>query len=351
MSPKDVRARADKAKTRIEAPKSKKSKPKKPVTKHYGLWSEWYVSEDRNYFWRARQTPNGRFILRPSLIAFFTEARPDTWDYQYTPGAQQHPEPQQPPEPQINISAPSSSELIRPLSPPSPGPDPGHLRVPDPTSPKSSWPTIITTSTGHPTEPISTSSIQTLTTLPKELDDRQATAMSSALVPSAPISKPPHARGVTVINSSTANNNNKPRRPVGPVMRLIQEGRSRQKAKSEEAKSKSAAAKTNSKPSLQQQQQQQQYIYPHLMEGGTAHTGTGTGISGGGGGGSSGSGNNGGGVVMTKARMAYAKKLHAKVKSEKEMRVDPKRRVRVWLKGVEVGVEVVLDAEGLPVYR
>lgn len=130
-------------------------------------------------------------------------------------------------------------------------------------------------------------------------------------------------------------------------MRLIQEGRSRQKAKSEEAKSKSATAKTNSKLSLQQQQQ---YIYPHLMEGGTAHTGTRTGISGGGGGGG-GSGNNGGSVVMTKARMAYAKKLHAKVKSEKEMRVDPKRRVRVWLKGVEVGVEVVLDAEGLPVYR
>ncbi|KAK1761005.1 hypothetical protein QBC47DRAFT_19589 [Echria macrotheca] len=54
------------------------------------------------------------------------------------------------------------------------------------------------------------------------------------------------------------------------------------------------------------------------------------------------------------ATNANGKKLHSKVKNEKEMRFDTKRRIRAWLKGI--GSEApepvaVWDAEGLPVYR
>ncbi|KAL2257129.1 hypothetical protein VTK26DRAFT_627 [Humicola hyalothermophila] len=337
MAPQDVKAKAEKGKARLDAPRPKKPKPKKSATKQYGIWSDWYVSEDRNYFWRARQ------------------ATDETWDYQYTPGAnqrqegEQQQEQQQPLEPQINILTASGNELIRPLSPPSPGPDPNHLRVPDPASPKSSWPTIITTSTGYPTEAITTSSNQTLTTIPKEVADGSSgpAGANSALVPLAPTSKTPRYRGAAAIASMTTVT--KPRRPVGPVMRLIQEGRSRQKAKSAAAKSNNKSAQPQHHHHHQQQQQQQRHQHPVIIAGGgqaqRATVGRGNDNNNG----------RGSGVVTgtkMKARAAYVRKLHAKVKAEKELRADPKRRVRVWLRGVEMdGVVAPLDAEGLPVYR
>jgi hypothetical protein len=65
----------------------------------------------------------------------------------------------------------------------------------------------------------------------------------------------------------------------------------------------------------------------------------------------------GGAVVVTKNRAAstsssaLAKKLHAKVRAEKELKMDPKRRVKTWLKGVEVDLTPIpLDILGLPIY-
>ncbi|KAK4103988.1 hypothetical protein N658DRAFT_484059 [Parathielavia hyrcaniae] len=50
---------------------------------------------------------------------------------------------------------------------------------------------------------------------------------------------------------------------------------------------------------------------------------------------------------------ALAKWLHAKVRLEKKLKPDPKKRVRAWLKGVEEVdlAPVSLDIEGLPIYQ
>jgi hypothetical protein len=50
---------------------------------------------------------------------------------------------------------------------------------------------------------------------------------------------------------------------------------------------------------------------------------------------------------------AAGKKLHNKVKNEKEMRIDTKKRVKNWLKDVEPETlsSASLDEQGLPVYR
>ena len=114
---------------------------------------------------------------------------------------------------------------------------------------------------------------------------------------------------------------------MGPVMRLIQETRSRKgRAKTEATRSSTA----NIAAGIPQQE------------------------AGGGGGGQYGADNDeDGAIVVTKNRAtsALAKKLHAKVKSEKELKMDPKRRVKAWLKDVEVDMELIpLDGQGLPVY-
>lgn len=58
MSPADVKAMAGAAKAKSAAARSKKSKSRTAPLRNAGPWSDWYVSEDRSYFWRARQTPN-----------------------------------------------------------------------------------------------------------------------------------------------------------------------------------------------------------------------------------------------------------------------------------------------------
>ncbi|KXX78921.1 SCO-spondin, partial [Madurella mycetomatis] len=267
------------------------STPEQLGSGYAGPWSEWYVSEDRNYFWRARQTPD------------------ETWDYQYTPGYQQ---------PQPRSGSLTSAAQQEP-STSFPGPSAvGAGRTRDPASPKCSWPTIITTSTGQQTE-LSTSSTRTLTTLDKEVDDGSKQATSSALVPLVITAKSPPARST------------RSKRPVGPVMRLLQEGRSR-KARSEVNKSTAviptagggastpapkASSKAKGKAKLLEQDD------------------------------SAVKKNSNNSAALTKARLANAKKLHSKVKSEKELKVDSKRRVRVWLKGLEVDrTPIPLDEEG-----
>jgi hypothetical protein len=52
-------------KTKPESTRANKSKPKKGPPKTAGPWSEWYVSEDGNYFWRARQTQDSMSDSKP----------------------------------------------------------------------------------------------------------------------------------------------------------------------------------------------------------------------------------------------------------------------------------------------
>lgn len=62
---------------------------------------------------------------------------------------------------------------------------------------------------------------------------------------------------------------------------------------------------------------------------------------------------------IAKSRTAYSKKFDKKIRSEKEVKMDSKKRVKNWLKGVEKmqdwvggGGEVVeFDWEGLVIYK
>ncbi|KAL2127840.1 hypothetical protein VTI74DRAFT_10090 [Chaetomium olivicolor] len=273
--------------------------PAETGPKNAGPWSDWYVSEDRNYSWRARQSPN------------------ETWDYQFTSGCQESP------QVQVISASTSNSELSQPIPL-----SPGHLvasptlsQVQDPTSPKSSWPTIITTSTGRPTENLSASSNRTLTTLPKELGDNHPFGLTSTgLAPLTATTQPFTPCGI--------NNDDKKKRPVGPVMRLLQEGRSRKnKAKTEVTKS--TVSNTAFNPGKITPAPQ---LRPGQHDSGGAASLTKT--------------------RLTAAQMKHAKKLNAKVKSEKDLRVDKNRRVKTWLKGVEVDTTPIpLDDDGLPIYR
>jgi hypothetical protein len=134
------------------------------------------------------------------------------------------------------------------------------------------------------------------------------------------------------------------KRPVGPVLRLIQESRSR-RSKSEVDKSTvavtafTAAAGTTalSNDDRAKGKNKQQGQGDGAVHDGHDH---------------SSNGYNTHSNLPTKARAAYAKKLHAKVKSEKELKADPKRRVRTWLKGVELDTAPLpLDEWGFPIYR
>lgn len=268
---------------------------------------------------------------------------PETWDYEFTPGYQE--------PPQLLVTAPSTSGSDHnswPLSP-SPGKPPdspnlGHSL--GPTSPKSSWPTIITTSTGYPTDDLSASSSRTLTTLPKELDDSSPLGdPSTALVPFAAAAT--HAvpsrgkpNGTTKRISSTGNS----RRQVGPVLCLLQESRSRKgRAKTEMTRSTANITSTAAAAAATTTTTAAQKGDPGRGAGAAAAATSA---------GAENNGNDGRALPATnRAASAFAKKLHAKVKSEKELKVDPKRRVRAWLKDVEVDWEPIpLDGRGFPIY-
>jgi hypothetical protein len=130
-------------------------------------------------------------------------------------------------------------------------------------------------------------------------------------------------------NNGTKRTSNKTKRPVGPVMRLLQEGRSRKnRARTEVAQSTANNTAALTSTSGGKPQQWESY----------ANNGY--------------TGNGGTAVIKNRTTSAFARKLHAKVKSEKELKVDPKKRVRTWLKGVEVDLAPMpLDAHGFPIYR
>ncbi|KAK4251026.1 hypothetical protein C7999DRAFT_37916 [Corynascus novoguineensis] len=306
MAPVEAKSRKQPSRSRAEpAAKSKKqSKPKRSGIENAGPWSDWYLSEDGTYLWRARVLQN------------------ETWDYQYDYNYQEL----SPAENTTPIT--SNSEFGQPPSP-SPGEspaDPKNLSVPtqDPTSPKSSLPTILTTSTGHPTEGLSASTSRTLVTLPKEVKDASSQP-EMALIPFS------GTRNLSGTKGGTKRTNS----GKSPVLRLLflQEGRSRKSrpGRADSVDPKSAAGNNITAVVVPDKEQQH--------GGGGARPG------------------NGGSGAVTVARSnrtssAFAKKLHAKVKSEKELRMDPKKRVRTWLKGVELDwAPIPLDIQGFPIYQ
>ncbi|KAK0739596.1 hypothetical protein B0T21DRAFT_449705 [Apiosordaria backusii] len=363
------------SKAKKPKPARTKSKSKKASTsKGPGSWSEWYISEDNKYFWRARKLPN------------------DEWDYQTQPKpepqpeiqplphphmqpiSQQKPKPEPEPQPLPHphmepISQPNSPKITIEDTTPSPSPSPSspspssspersttskdnHLLKPpispalkshrSGSNPKSSYPTIITTSTGRPTEAITASprtSGLTLTRIESISPVRKPTP--AGVKTTQPTSKP----APKVINppTTTTTNNKKsssPKRPIGPVMWLLTEG-----ARSKKGKSLASPPPAPKKATLEKTEKQQS----------------------GGGGGSGGGGQvhlQPGGVVITKTRgsggvsnseLAKKKKLlDKKIKEGKVMdtKVDSKKRIRAWLGGVEGEEELIpLDGEGFPVYR
>lgn len=162
---------------------------------------------------------------------------------------------------------------------------------------------------------MSASSGRTLVTLPREVED--GNQFETTLAPLYQATNVPGTR-----NNDIKRNTNK--RPVGPVMRLLQESRSRKnRAKTEATKS---MANNNIPWTTEMNGDQPQQGGDHNNSGSMP-------------------------VVKNKMTVALAKKLHARVRAEKELRVDPKRRVKNWLKGVELDLEPIpLDAEGFPLY-
>ena len=66
MAPTNVRAVAHAARPKSEPARPKKTSSKKVPSKNAGPWSEWsdwYVSDDRSFFWRARQSQDGTLRL------------------------------------------------------------------------------------------------------------------------------------------------------------------------------------------------------------------------------------------------------------------------------------------------
>ncbi|KAL2266432.1 hypothetical protein VTJ83DRAFT_5784 [Remersonia thermophila] len=313
-----------------EAAKNSKPSAKKKSTQHASLWSAWYVSEDRSYLWRAKQTPNSK-----------------AWNYQVSPACRESP----PAGPQIQVTTPttSSSALSRSRSrSPTPGKVPGSLE-PDPDCPKSSYPTILTTSTGQPTEGLSASSRQTLVTLPKE-----GSELSSPSVP-----EPGHdaKAAVTTAKPTKGLPGSRPRpsasrkRPIGPVARLLQEGtRSRRQQPLVQRKPRPDAAKSTIAVNTtalvlrdggDANAENRDALAlpppppPHKAAAAAAKRKSAAAAA-----------------AAASQQRAMAKKLHSKVRSEKEMKVDHKRRVKAWLKKVDVDLgPIPLDGDGLPVYR
>ncbi|KAK3988585.1 hypothetical protein QBC44DRAFT_370833 [Cladorrhinum sp. PSN332] len=315
---------SDAQETDLEKSESKKQETRLPeirVTEPEDSeqWSEWYVGEDRQHLWRARQLPDG------------------TWDYEYQPLEGQ---PGQPRSRSQETNTTTTTYLTQSSqgNPVFPGlsPPASSFGRPPRSSPKSSYPTIITTSTGRPTEKYPTSSPRASAFLVRE-------DLPILTITADPDRIPPLQQ--LVVPQTTSSKQLHPRRPIGPVMWLLQEGARSRKSKS------SAAATTNTKllPIHDPQQQQpppphlthdphltaqqhpdQQQSQPHSQP--TPQT-----IA-----------------QITKTWTAYAKKLDKKIKSEKVIRMDPRKRIKAWLKQVEVDYDAIpipLDEDGFPIYR
>jgi hypothetical protein len=58
-------------KTRTKSSKPKRSGPKRGGSGSTGPWSDWYVSEDSRYLWRARKSQDGMSGLEAFLMASY----------------------------------------------------------------------------------------------------------------------------------------------------------------------------------------------------------------------------------------------------------------------------------------
>ncbi|KAH6626250.1 hypothetical protein B0J18DRAFT_476956 [Chaetomium sp. MPI-SDFR-AT-0129] len=484
-----------------ESTSQKKSRQKSAGSKTARPWSDWYLGEDGAYYWRARVLRKGGWDYQFS--AAYEESTPaqesvhgtqdsmlegthestheSTQEYaQYIPEHTQeyvlHHDPQ-------NSNRPATTSTPLPIIPeitlnPAPDEDPpnedppstppsspssenapsNHHLHPSPnlsptpsfiqslSSPKSSWPTILTTSTGHPTEGLSVSSGRTLTTILQEVEEEDEDLEdgkemgdippgNSAKTPfvmsggngSGPGPSPNSGPGLNSDNAepepgsversqqhqgnqstSGSKKSGPSKRPMGPVMRLIMESRARK------AQAKAAAVAAAEAAAVVEAVRMEGIVmgegeggaggvvgdgvyvteeggfmgYPGGVDDVNANNNTNYGVEIGAeaGGAHLGApnlgpgtdfnpgnplgsppGNNTGNTpgkppaakgktpgkppAKSKAQVAMAKKLHAKVRSEKAMRVDTKTRVKTWLKKVEVDwTPIALDEQGFPIY-
>ncbi|KAK4177598.1 hypothetical protein QBC36DRAFT_371179 [Triangularia setosa] len=356
-----------------EPSKSKKSKPvrtkpkskKASTSKGPGSWSEWYISEDNKYFWRARKLPNDEWdyqtqpkpepepeiqpLPHPHMETISQQTQPKP-DPQLSPQPLPHPHMQpisQPNSPKITVE--DTTPLTTPSSSPCSSPErstttkDNHLLKPpispalkshrSGTNPKSSYPTIITTSTGRPTEAITASNPSPRTS---GLALTRIESISPLRKPSPTTNKTPHQQPAPkpkVVNPP-AKKSSSPKRPIGPVMWLLTEGRSRKGKSAVSSPPPAAAKKTPADKTDKTEKQPGGNV--HLQPGGVVITK-----------------NKGSGV--SNSELAKKKKLlDKKIKEGKVMdtKVDSKKRIRAWLAGVEGEEELIpLDGEGFPVYR
>ncbi|KAK0626392.1 hypothetical protein B0T14DRAFT_492725 [Immersiella caudata] len=314
----------------VTTPPSEPSQQPEPDSKKPpGPWSEWYETRDQTRFWRARKLPD------------------DTWTYEYSPtnpsaNSKQTTNTKPKPNPGSNRSLasfffgipvappPSTTPQIRPLSifPPPPhdtSPDEAastatssstgsaspHLNIPQPRSSGTTFPSFVSTGKGKGSSLSILSSSERVSTLSRHEED----STPSRHLPT----KGKGSKGA----SNKASPRGKPTLTVGGNGPGAG-GPGGKSIKPNGGGSKSRAAATTiislslSKPSR-----------PKVVPG----AGTG----------------NGNGSVNVKEN---TKKLHNKVKNEKELRIDTKKRVKGWLKDVvpEV-VQSEWDEQGLPVYK
>ncbi|KAK3378266.1 hypothetical protein B0H63DRAFT_525506 [Podospora didyma] len=263
----------------IATPASGTRKPER-----LGPWSEWTESSDNKYFWRARQSMNG------------------VWAYQYTEGYYSANARRRPP----TISSPRMSSPLAIT-------DSAHMTG----SPKSSWPTITTTSTGRPTEVASNSSNQ---------------HTGSHLTVTSSVAKSPSILGPKKQPLSSVNNQ-KPTLKRRPVLLLPAPPAGQNKTQDNKNNNQLKPDNTSkpppkSKPPPPKSKKSTMVAAKSKLS--MAHTAAAT---------STAAASTA--IALTaRSQQAHAaaqsKRLHNKLKSEKELKIDTKKRVRNWLKDVEL---------------
>ncbi|KAK4458350.1 hypothetical protein QBC42DRAFT_276877 [Cladorrhinum samala] len=388
-----------------DVPEAELQSPGTPISESSCQWSKWFPGEEGKYMWRARQLPD------------------ESWEYQYIDPKTGKPRSHS----QETASSASSSFASADRVPAFSGSDspefhsriipllPGRGSIISASSrqPRSSYPTIITTSTGLPTVPLPpySSPSSSFCASPSLLAPRfmikeeepepipiehgqgsgqrhkgkQQLQSKNDKVPIITVTKPVnhhrHSSATTshdaklpaITDKRTKSGGSSPRRPpMSPVMWLLQEGSRSRKSRSVNSNSY-ATSKTCLSPggSNNNNNNDNNNNANFLLEGPTGVMTVGYvaeregGVESGGGGGVSGQGkvaatkmDNNNKVTMAqiaKSRTAYGKKFDKKIRSEKEVKMDSKKRVKNWLKGIEKaggGAEVVeFDREGLVIYK
>ncbi|KAK3373601.1 hypothetical protein B0T24DRAFT_679013 [Lasiosphaeria ovina] len=296
-----------------------------------GPWSEWAESGDKKYFWRARQTPNG------------------TWGYQYREGdssasvkrkSSQYKPPRLLAAP--STTATTTASAVMPTTP---------KKVHGSESPTNSWPTIITTSTGMPTDVDDSNSSAARTTSTKlAAEESSGHALRSprpmitgpaAIMAKIVLASPPSKKPKRPPSSSRGS------RPAAPAARrpmllslasLPLQGKNAQQQQHQQQQQKRTGQSLSKPPIANHKSPKPKSMADSMAKSmakskkSAAVTATATTTAA--------TKNN---SKRTKAAqtakahadaIAQAKRLHNKLKSEKELKIDTKKRVRGWLKDV-----------------